>query len=89
MFTIYSPDEKRYLHAVSFQGDEPQLEWGDGIDEKGLIATKEDAILMAKEVQRIRVAEEIFHFCVQVLELEANKLPNFKLPVYELGKPEK
>jgi hypothetical protein len=87
MFVIYTPEIKSFLQSIIPIEPIPGLEWDHKIHDIGIIQSKEDAILMAKEVQRIRVAKEIFHFSVQVLELGPNKLFNFRIPIYELSKP--
>jgi hypothetical protein len=87
MFVIYTPELGSFLKSIIPIEPIPWLEWDHKIHDTGNIPSKDDAILMAKEVQRIRVAQEIFHFGVQVLELGSNNLPNFKKPVYELSKP--
>jgi hypothetical protein len=87
MFVIYTPEIKSFLRSIISVKPIPGLEWDHKIHDIGIIPTKEDAILMAKEVQRIRVSQEIFHFGVQVLELGPNNLPNFRIPVLELSKP--
>jgi hypothetical protein len=89
MYVIYTPEIKAFLYAIIPVKPVPGLEWDYKIQDIGIIPSNEDAILMAKEVQRIRVAQEIFHFGVQVLELGPNMLPNFTVPVYELSKPER
>ncbi len=89
MYVIYTPEIKAFLHSIIPVKPIPGLEWDYKIHDIGIIPTKEDAILMSNEVQRIRVANEIFHFSVQVLELGPNKLPNFRIPVYELSKPQR
>jgi hypothetical protein len=60
------------------------LEWDREIHDIGILPTKEDAILMAEEVQRVRATEEIFHYSVQVLQLGSDKRPDLTSPVYEL-----
>lgn len=87
MYVIYTPEIRTFLQSIIPVDPIPGLEWDYKIHDVGIIPTKDDAILMAKEVQRIRVTQEIFHFGVQVLELGPNKLPNFRIPVYELSKP--
>jgi hypothetical protein len=87
MYVIYTPEIKSFLKSIIPIEPNPGLEWDYKFHDIGIIPTKDDAIFMAKEVQRIRVAQEIFHFSVQVLELESNKLPNFRNPLYELSKP--
>ncbi len=89
MFVIYTPENKTFLQSIIPVEPIPGLEWDYNIHEIGIIPTKEDAILIAKEVQRVRVSQEIFHFSVQVLELGLNKLPNYRIPVYELSKPQR
>lgn len=89
MFVIYTPEIKTFLQSIIPIEPIPWLEWDYTIHEMGIMPTKEDAITMAKEVQRIRVAQKIFHFGVQVLELGPNSLPNFRIPVYELSKPQR
>lgn len=89
MYVIYTPEIKTFLQSIIPVDPIPWLEWDHKIHDIGIIPNKEDAIMIAKEEQRIRVVQEIFHFGVQVLELGPNNLPNFRIPVYELSKPER
>ena len=84
MFVIYTPEFKDFLSAIIPSPRKPGLDWNKHITPTGIIESKEDAILMANEVQRIRAMDNIFHFGVQVLKLNPDKVPEFKSPVFEL-----
>lgn len=85
MFVIYNPENRPFLRCVIPLSDTIRLDWDNIVHDLGILPTKEDAIAMAPEVQRIRATENIFHYSVQVLELGSNQLPNFKTPIYELS----
>ena len=86
MFVIYTPEIQQFLQCVVPTTTTPWLEWGNEIHESGILYTKEDAIMMAEEVQQIRAAEKILHYSVQVLKLDSDKQPVFD-PVYEIIAP--
>ncbi len=84
MFVIYTPETQQFLQCVVPRSNTLWLEWDNEIHKSGILYTKEDAIMMADDVQQIRATDEIFHYSVQVLLLDPDKQPNFTNPVYEL-----
>lgn len=89
MYVIYTPEVRLFLQCVIPLSDTVWLEWDSVIHDEGILSTIEDAITMAKEVQKIRVAEQIFHYSVQVLRIGEDKWPDMRIPVYEISSPKR
>lgn len=84
MFVLFCPLTREFVDAVVPQDPLPFIYWDRKINPTATIENLEDAITMAKEVQRVFVSENTYHRPVQVLQLGANNLPNYNAPAYEL-----
>ena len=87
MFVIYTPEIQQFLQCVVPTKTTFWLEWDSDIHESGILYTKEDAILMAEDVQQIRASEKILNLSVQVLKLGQDKIPEYNSPVYQIFAP--
>ena len=84
MFVLFCPLTRQFVDAVVPQEPLPFLYWDRKINPTAIIPNLEDAIEMAKDVQRVHASENLYHYTIQVLRLGANNLPNYNVPAYEI-----